>query len=435
MGFTFREKILLLMGDVVCFVGGLYLAFLIRYWNSSPEASFVVYAVTWSVLFITSIISFFIAGLYEKHTLIFEHRLPNLLFKDQVVNVAVVMGTFYTLPLFGASPKTFLLLYLVTSSLLVFLWRLYGRKLFSRKHRAKALLVSSSSDGDALKHEINGNERYPFFFSAELRVSDETDVFARVTEILREENISLVVADITHPALLNLFMHISRFSADGVEIIDFNDIYEEVFDRVALDATHSREFSMFPETKFLYDFIKRSADIMLALLGLVISLPLYPFVFILIKLSDRGPVFFFQERVGKNNETIRIVKFRSMNKEGTHITGIGGFLRKTRADELPQLINVLSGALSLIGPRPELPVLVEKYKQEIPYYESRHLVKPGLSGWAQIYHENHPHHGADVVETKVKLSYDLFYLKHRSPLLDLKIVLRTMQTLLSRSGA
>jgi lipopolysaccharide/colanic/teichoic acid biosynthesis glycosyltransferase len=121
-------------------------------------------------------------------------------------------------------------------------------------------------------------------------------------------------------------------------------------------------------------------------------------------------------------------------KKGNVVTKIGSFLRKSRIDELPQLWNVFRGDLSLIGPRPELPEIAKVYEKEIPYYNVRHLIHPGLSGWAQIYHENHPHHNADINETKNKLSYDLYYIKNRSLILDVKIAMRTIMTFLSRSG-
>ena len=116
------------------------------------------------------------------------------------------------------------------------------------------------------------------------------------------------------------------------------------------------------------------------------------------------------------------------------MTRVGNYLRKTRIDELPQLWNVIRGDLSLIGPRPELPHFVELYDREIPYYNIRHLITPGLSGWAQTHHDQHPHHEADTTETKNKLSYDLYYIKNRSLMLDVKIALLTIRTLLSRSG-
>jgi len=116
------------------------------------------------------------------------------------------------------------------------------------------------------------------------------------------------------------------------------------------------------------------------------------------------------------------------------ITNVGMFLRRSRLDELPQLWSVLKGDLSLIGPRPEFPSLAEVYTKEVAYYNIRHLVNPGLAGWAQINHENHPHHSTNVGETSTKLSYDLYYIKNRSITLDIKIALRTIKTLLSRSG-
>jgi lipopolysaccharide/colanic/teichoic acid biosynthesis glycosyltransferase len=184
-------------------------------------------------------------------------------------------------------------------------------------------------------------------------------------------------------------------------------------------------------------------DLSLSLVAGILSLVFYPFVIIGIKTQDRGPVFITQERIGKSGKKIKIVKFRTMtsNDNGNYgtqvvnvVTPFGAFLRKTRIDELPQLWNVVFGDISLIGPRPELPALVAHYESEIPYYGIRHIIKPGLSGWAQIYHDNHPHHGVAVEQTKEKLSFDLYYLKNRSFMLDITIALKTIKKLLSRSG-
>jgi lipopolysaccharide/colanic/teichoic acid biosynthesis glycosyltransferase len=184
-------------------------------------------------------------------------------------------------------------------------------------------------------------------------------------------------------------------------------------------------------------------DIVIALPLLLISMLILPLVALAIMIEDGGPLFIVQERVGRNNKLIRIVKVRTMtgSDQGTEVlnskhvvTNVGRFLRKSRIDELPQLWNVLRGDLSLIGPRPELPAMVKHYESEVPFYNVRHLITPGISGWAQIYHDNHPHHGVAVEETRVKLSYDLFYIANRSFFLDLKIALRTLKTLLSRAG-
>jgi len=139
--------------------------------------------------------------------------------------------------------------------------------------------------------------------------------------------------------------------------------------------------------------------------------------------------------VGKNGKEIKISKFRSMStSEKEKITKVGAFIRKTRIDELPQFWAVLKGDLSLIGPRPEKPDLVKLYDKEIPYYNIRHLIKPGLSGWAQICQDNPPKFEVNFEDTKTKLSYDLYYLKNKSAMLDLIIVLKTIKALILRVG-
>ena len=185
-------------------------------------------------------------------------------------------------------------------------------------------------------------------------------------------------------------------------------------------------------------------DMAFASVLVLISLLFYPFVWLAIKLDDGGTLWSVQERIGQNSHLIKLLKFRTMeiandggqwNKDNQNkVTRVGNFLRKTRIDELPQLWNVLKGDISLIGPRPEFPKPVKLYEKQVPYYGVRHLIKPGLSGWAQIHHDEHPHHTIDMLETKNKLSYDLYYIKNRSMMLDLKIALRTIKTLLSRSG-
>jgi len=191
--------------------------------------------------------------------------------------------------------------------------------------------------------------------------------------------------------------------------------------------------------------LKRAMDIAIALPLWLVSLLLYPFIALAIKSEDGGSVFVSLPRVGENNKVIYIKKFRSMtgNDAGSYgksgasqlsVTKVGKFLRDLRLDEFPQLLGVVRGDLSLIGPRPETPSLVEVYEKEIPYYNLRHLIKPGLSGWAQLYHDNHPHHGTEVEATQEKLSYDLYYLTHRSLMLDATIALKTIKKLLTRSG-
>ena len=189
---------------------------------------------------------------------------------------------------------------------------------------------------------------------------------------------------------------------------------------------------------------KRLIDVVVSLVGLVLAAPLCLLVAALIKLDSKGPLFFTQERVGQNGRLFHVIKFRTMTadaekqsgavwaqKHDPRVTRIGRFLRLSRIDEIPQMVNVLAGHMSFVGPRPERPVFVEQLSEQIRYYPLRHTVKPGLTGWAQV---NYPY-GASVEDAEEKLRYDLYYVKNMNPLFDLNIILRTVGVILFGKGA
>ena len=258
-----------------------------------------------------------------------------------------------------------------------------------------------------------------------------------------------MVIDLQNESFMKNLPNFYNLLFNKIHFVDINSLYEDIFDRVPLSLITYGWFleNVSLSASTLYDIFKRLADIVFSFVFGLISLAFYPFIYLAIKLGDWGPVFIVQNRIGKNKKLIKIVKFRTMSfndnesfdkaqdlRKVNKITKVGAFLRKSRLDEIPQLWNVWRGDLSLIGPRPELPALAQVYEKEVPYYNVRHLISPGLSGWAQLYHENHPHQGANVDETKNKLSYDLYYVKNRSLMLDLKIALKTTKALLSRTG-
>ncbi|QQL44298.1 sugar transferase [Sulfuriroseicoccus oceanibius] len=190
-----------------------------------------------------------------------------------------------------------------------------------------------------------------------------------------------------------------------------------------------------------YDRVKRLSDIALSLFGLVMASPIMLVTAIAVKLTSPGPIIFKQTRVGKQEQPFELYKFRSMKvgsekgakytaKGDSRITAVGGFLRKSRLDELPQLWNVLKGDLSLIGPRPEWVELVKGYEQRFPYYHFRHIVKPGITGWAQVNYS----YGASDEDTVEKLYYDLYYVRRYSPVLDMTIVIKTLYMMLFGRG-
>jgi lipopolysaccharide/colanic/teichoic acid biosynthesis glycosyltransferase len=225
-------------------------------------------------------------------------------------------------------------------------------------------------------------------------------------------------------------------------IIDMHELYEEVFSRIPLSQINyawimSNISSITPRA---YDVLKRIADIVLGSFVAIAALVAYPFVALAIKWEDGGDVLIPQRRIGRNNQTITIYKFRSMQRnewdkwvaEGDNkVTRVGHFIRKTRIDELPQALAIIRGDMSLIGPRADIIDLGKKLEKTIPYYSIRTISTPGLTGWAQVNQEKPPQ---SVEETKIRLSYDLFYIKHRSLTFDLIITLRTLRTILSREG-
>jgi lipopolysaccharide/colanic/teichoic acid biosynthesis glycosyltransferase len=229
----------------------------------------------------------------------------------------------------------------------------------------------------------------------------------------------------------------------GVSFVEFATFYEGLFDRVPVDhIDHAWILECLPKRNVLYSSAKRAIDAVGALVGLVLASPFILLGIILLSIESGTP-FVFHERIGESGRRLRIVKLRSMLifdhgdpelQKQNRVTRVGKFLRRTRIDELPQLWNILKGDLSFIGPRPELPSNASVYEREIPYYEIRHLIAPGLSGWAQIYDYDAPRGAPDVERTKRKLSYDLYYLKNRSFGLDMTIALKTLRALLSFSG-
>jgi exopolysaccharide biosynthesis polyprenyl glycosylphosphotransferase len=440
--FNRRETVALLAGDILVFAAGLWLTLFFRYAEIPSRQLIYEHLFPFLFLFALWVLVFFVAGLYEKQTVILRHRLPHLLFNTLLVNSVLAVVFFYFLPVFQITPKGSLFLYLAISFLLMLLWRIYGSVFLSPWKREKAILIGQGEELHELLNEVNNNWNYNISFVSSVDAKDlpHMDFKEEIVKRIYSDEIYLIAVDLKSDAVEPLLPHLYNLIFSGVRFIDMHKIYEEIFNRIPLSLVRADWFleNISATPARTYDALKRIMDIAITVVLGAASLAIYPFVFVLIYIEDGRPFFIIQERIGKRGKRIKTLKFRSMRVASGggpgEITRVGKFLRKTRIDELPQLWNVLRGDLSLIGPRPELPELVKLYEKEIPFYNIRHLIKPGLSGWAQLYHENHPHYRANVSETKVKLSYDLFYIKNRSLFLDLKIALKTIKVLLSRSG-
>lgn len=441
--FNRKTALLLLVGDCVVFIASLWFTLFLRYGEVPREAFFRAHLEPFSLLFVVWILIFFIAGLYDKQTVLFKSKLPKLLTEVQVINILIAIIFFYFIPWYGISPKTTLFLYLLISLFLVLAWRVYGYIAIVPTVREQALVIGGGEEIRELVTVLNQHKEYNIDVVSEIDPSTPGareqigDTFPK--------GITLCAVDLYNDKVQSVLPKLYNLIFSRIRFMSVNDIYESVFYRIPSSLVKHSWFleNISTSPKVLYDVLKRIMDISIAGSLGVISLIVYPFVAILIKLEDGGPVFIFQERIGKNNRSIRIAKFRSMSVYAQDATGasrpqevtkIGAFIRKTRIDELPQLWNVVMGSISLIGPRPELPQFVRQYEAEIPFYKIRHLIKPGLSGWAQIYHTTPPKFVASREDTAKKLSYDLFYIKNRSFLLDISIALKTIKELVSRKG-
>ncbi|OGZ44769.1 MAG: hypothetical protein A3J54_01255 [Candidatus Ryanbacteria bacterium RIFCSPHIGHO2_02_FULL_45_13b] len=434
-----KESLILFVGDIFFFFMALWLTLVVRYAELPAQELLMNHLAPFSILSVAWVLVFFIAGLYEKHTRILKSRLPSVIFNAQVTNSIIAVLFFYFIPYFGITPKTNLFIYLFVSFALVLLWRLSLVPSLGFRKRENAILIGSGEEMKELKEEVNNNPRYnlKFISSIDLNEINSLDFQDEILNTIYSEGVSSIVIDLKNEKVGPILPRLYNLIFSKIKFIDKYKIYEDIFDRVPLSLVEYNWFleNISSSSRAGYDVVKRVMDITLSFFLGALSLVVYPFVIVAIKFDDGESIFFTQERVGQNNKIINILKFRSMTEgEPKHVTRVGEFLRRTRIDELPQLWNVLRGDLSLVGPRPEVPSLVKVYEKEIPYYNVRHLIKPGLSGWAQLYHQNHPHHEADAHETKVKLSYDLYYIKNRSLILELKIALKTLKVLLSRKG-
>ena len=440
---------ILIVGDLIAYMFSLILTLTIRYGGIPSKTILMTHLPAFSVLFLVFIVINFSAGLYDKQSSFVRNRIHGLLLKAQLINVIVGIIFFYFAPVVIA-PKTNLFIYFTVSTAILFLWRIVMFPVVAVTKKQNAIIVGSGDDILDIIDEVNNNIRYGLHFNQHIEAKDLVkDTVVAISDAVKNNNATIIVVDLHNSKIESAMPFLYSLVFSGIQIIDASKLYETIFDRIPLSMVGERwlveNSSTALGSRRVYDVLKRISDIVIASIIGIISLVFYPFVFLAIKLEDEGKLFIKQERTGKNNKIVSIFKFRSMtdNDSGTYdnsgksknrITRVGKFIRLTRIDELPQLWNVIKGDQSLIGPRPELPALVNVYEKEIPYYNVRHLIKPGLSGWAQIYHKAHPHHSVAVEDTKDKLSYDLYYIKNRSLLLDLKIALQTARSIMSKQG-
>uniref|UniRef100_UPI0040492EEE exopolysaccharide biosynthesis polyprenyl glycosylphosphotransferase n=1 Tax=Gelidibacter sp. TaxID=2018083 RepID=UPI0040492EEE len=341
----------------------------------------------------------------------------------------------------------------------IFLWRIaYVTLISSPRFYKKVLLVGEVANVESIVSALNNsdpNYKIIGFINCETP-SEEPIRYKGLKEfepqdlirIIEEQQISevLVASYNSETITPDIYHDLMTLLEKGFTIREYTQVYEEITNKVPIQFVGKDFYKYFPFSRSnqntLYLFFHRAFDIFFSVFGLLFGIIILPFVIIGNMMANRGPLFYTQERVGKNGKPFKIVKLRSMivNAEtngakwaqvnDVRVTTFGKFLRRSRLDEIPQFINVIKGDMSIIGPRPERPFFVSELSRIIPFYETRHIVKPGLTGWAQV----NTRYGSTVDDSLTKLQYDLFYIKHRGLFLDINIVVKTLSTILYYRG-
>lgn len=441
-----RLKIFLaLTSDILIFYAALWLTLIIRYilidrapgtfYNSIP-----LHLTPFTIIFFFWLIIFWASGLYDLAKLRNEEIFYKTILIAFGINTAITIAFFYFIPYFIITPKANLFLYLALTLAILYFWRQYFNRWASESLQIHLVFLGANDEVMELKELLTKNPQFGFHIDGIMA----PDNFIELENIWQNKKFSLIVTAEKFGQGKKLAHALFEYFKKGVTISDLDKFYENITKRVPISIIKDVWFleNISEIERGFYETIKRVFDVFLGIILFAVTAIVFPFIAVGIKIFDSGPIFYRQTRVGKNGKVLALTKFRSLPiaKKTEHlmqkppeelITAFGKFLRKSHIDELPQIWNILRGEMSFIGPRPEKPDFVNRLSEEIPFYEMRQLIRPGITGWAQLHN---PSAGPTMKETLEKLQYDLYYIKNRSIFLDLSIVFKTIKILLSGAG-
>lgn len=457
-----EQKALIFFGDLivslVAFMGGIYfwaiadpyLDFSFEFFQKRLQWWYYLLPIIWLVMMVE---------LYDLH------RAANWRKTLRGLMIVAAIGLFgYTLFFFtteepNSLPRRGVAAFLLLAFSLTLLWRLIYIRIYTTQGMiGRVLVMGAGENGRTLAQMYKAMNPAPFTlvgyidddpqkagsYLEDFRIFSGSD---RLLELIDLLNISDVIVSITGEMRGQTFQTLLDVQERGVEVTRMRTIYEELLGRVPIHHLESdwviRSFVDEARASGFYHLASRALDILASLVGMLLFLLMLPFVGLAILLDDGWPIFYRQARLGRGGREFEMLKLRTMIKDAEadgkaqvaeehdpRVTRVGGFLRRSRLDEFPQFWNVLRGEMSMVGPRAERAELVEKYQRKIPFYRARLMVKPGLTGWAQVNYG----YAATVEDTEIKLEYDLYYIKHRSIVMDILIILRTITTVIGRRG-
>ncbi len=420
---------ILFVADIAVAFSALALTILLRYGPENFKQEFSAHIFPFSIIVGLFILVFYIFNLYSFR---FNRNIAdfsNSFIKSILISFAGSIVVFYIFgDLFKLTPKTNLLLFTTIFGLVDFYIRILLKRYFV-KNRINRKVVLICEEDDSLIEELRRNQNIGYDIVAELPRFDLEQVLAHHPDVL-------VLSDF----LMHNFEDICTLAERKITVLKVEKFYEEIFQKVPLEhINHENALVYINQDKFIYNFTKRMMDVTLSAITLVVLSPIILLITILIKITSPGPVLFPHRRVSLNGREFTIYKFRSMivnaekngavwtsdHKTDPRVTPFGKILRSTHLDEIPQLWNILWGDLSFVGPRPERPEFTKDLAKGIAYYNLRHGVKAGLTGWAQVNYR----YGSSVEDAREKLKYDLYYIKNRDIFFDVLIILKTVAEL------
>jgi exopolysaccharide biosynthesis polyprenyl glycosylphosphotransferase len=477
-----KWSLLLMSGDIAAFGLAMSLGlFMVSRGQVDPRFFLEVYK--WSLLpvLLTYLLVLYVANLYNHYQDFRRHQNLSRVILSCLVGTLVV-EILFSYPVWGIIPRSFIEWQAVAFVWLLVLWRFcFSAIALPVRLQRNVLIIGAGSAGclisATLRQRQNSGFRVIGFVDdnhgkAGDNIIDGVPILGdslQLPELVNSYMVGLVVVAITHEKSARLLEALGRLSFQGTQLTDMPGLFEFLTGKVPTD--HITDIWLFRNSlnrrMLYYRHIKRLTDLVLAIFYLAVAWPLMLVIGLAVRLDSPGPVFFRQERLGQDGKPFQILKFRTMvedaEKSGpqfaspndARITRLGRVLRTLRLDELPQLLNILKGEMSFIGPRPEREVFIKEflapvpeirpgrratdppgtqvvcgYRERVPHYSYRLLVRPGITGWAQVMHT----YTASLEETKEKLEYDLYYIKHMGFLLDMAILLKTIRIVLFGRG-
>ena len=451
-----ERKILLRIFDIISVLSLLFIV-----GNIFDFDYFIINEAHWLWSIVLAIYLTIFATIFELYDLQkaskFEVVVQNIILTSSVTVLFYLLTPFYT-PMLPENRLQIVYFYL-SINLSLFIWRyLYIVLISAPRYFKKVLLLCNTADLDEIitcLQKSDPNYKVIGFINTDIKhftKYNSQDLLEfnveNVTEIVEKHKVSEIVVATSQDdeITVKLYNQLINLLEKGVPIREYTQVYEEITHRVPVQHVDKDFYRYFPFSRSnqnkLYLFFHRILDLVSSVIGLLVGFLLLPIIIFGNIIANRGPLFYTQERVGRNGKHFKIYKFRSMVtdaekhgakyavKSDSRVTKFGRFLRMSRIDEFPQFINVILGDMSLIGPRPERPVFVKELSDKIPFYEVRHIIKPGVTGWAQV----NADYGVTTGDALEKLQYDLFYIKHRSFFLDFRIIVKTVSTIIFYRG-